>query len=49
VATTAVDAHDKATTAADAIWLLHGRDRQPRRLIDLASDGGKAPPADTDQ
>jgi hypothetical protein len=44
VATTARDAHDPATTPADAIWLLHGRDRKPRRLIDLAGVGDSAPP-----
>jgi hypothetical protein len=45
VATTAVDSHDADSTPADAIWLVHGRDRQPRRLIDLADIGDVAPAA----
>jgi protein involved in plasmid replication-relaxation len=46
VATTAADTHTPTTTAADAIWLLHGRDRRPRHLIDLAGIGDNPPDTD---
>jgi hypothetical protein len=43
VATAARDVHSNSPT--DAIWLVHGRDRRPRRLWELTELGDLPPPS----
>lgn len=45
VATAARDSLEADTSPADAVWLVHGADDAPRRMVDLADLGDPAPDA----